>query len=137
MLAAATAQSEIEPGGAALVQPAELAKMLDSQVHNRPLVLSVGPRKLYDQAHIAGAEYIGAGSTSDGIAALRARLKSLPKTTTIILYCGCCPWGHCPNIRPAYKEVTAMGFKNVKALYIANNFGADWVDKGYPTTKGQ
>jgi rhodanese-related sulfurtransferase len=133
----ALAQSELEPGGAALIQPADLAKMLDSTVHNRPLVLSVGPRMLYQQAHIAGAEYIGAGSTPAGIDALRARLKSLPKTTTIVLYCGCCPWGHCPNIRPAYKEVTAMGFKNVKALYIANNFGADWVDKGYPTTKGQ
>jgi hypothetical protein len=25
-----------------------------------------------------------------------------------------------------------MGFTNVKVLYLANNFGADWVDKGYP-----
>jgi hypothetical protein len=28
-----------------------------------------------------------------------------------------------------------MGFTNVKALYIANNFGTDWVDKGYPSLK--
>jgi len=30
----------------------------------------------------------------------------------------------------------AMGFTHVKVLYIANNFGADWVDKGYPVAKG-
>jgi hypothetical protein len=30
-----------------------------------------------------------------------------------------------------------MGFSNVKVLYVANNFGTDWVDKGYPTVKGE
>ena len=30
-----------------------------------------------------------------------------------------------------------MGFTNVKVLYLANNFGADWVDKGYPVAKGE
>jgi len=24
----------------------------------------------------------------------------------------------------------------VKVLYIADNFGSDWVNKGYPTAKG-
>jgi hypothetical protein len=38
-------------------------------------------------------------------------------------------------VQPAYKELQAMGFRNVKILYIAKNFGADWVDKGYPTSK--
>jgi len=54
----------------------------------------------------------------------------------IVLYCGCCPWNHCPNVKPAYDALQAMGFRNLKVLYIANNFGADWVDKGYPTAKG-
>ena len=30
-----------------------------------------------------------------------------------------------------------MGFKNVKVLYIAHNFGQDWVEKDYPVTKGE
>jgi len=30
-----------------------------------------------------------------------------------------------------------MGFTNVKVLYIAQNFGADWVSKGYPTEKSE
>jgi hypothetical protein len=29
-----------------------------------------------------------------------------------------------------------MGFTNLKVLYISNNFGADWVEKGYPVAKG-
>jgi rhodanese-related sulfurtransferase len=97
----------------------------------------VGPRLLYQQAHITGAEYVGATSSPDGIQALRDRVKSVPKGKQIVLYCGCCPWSHCPNIRPAYAELVKLGYKNVKALYIANNFGTDWVNKGYPTAKGQ
>jgi hypothetical protein len=30
-----------------------------------------------------------------------------------------------------------MGFSNVKVLYIPDNFGTDWVDKGYPVAKGE
>jgi len=30
-----------------------------------------------------------------------------------------------------------MGFTNVRALYIANNFGSDWVDKGFSVEKGE
>jgi hypothetical protein len=29
-----------------------------------------------------------------------------------------------------------MGFTNVKALYLADNFGADWADRGYPVEHG-
>ncbi len=129
----AVALAQAEPQ---TIQPAELAKALQAG-KDKPLVLSVGPRLLYQQAHIAGAEYIGATSSPDGIAALRERVKSVPKDKTIVVYCGCCPWSHCPNIRPAYAELVKLGFKNVKALYIGNNFGTDWVNQGYPTAKGQ
>jgi hypothetical protein len=30
-----------------------------------------------------------------------------------------------------------MGFTNVEVLYLADNFGADWVSKGYPVEKGR
>jgi len=30
----------------------------------------------------------------------------------------------------------SMGFSKIKALYIADNFGADWLEKGYPVAKG-
>lgn len=127
------AQNPTEPQ---LIQPADLAAQLKSG-QAKPLILNVGPRMLYVQAHIPGAEYIGAGSDSQGREALRARVKSVSKTQAIILYCGCCPWSHCPNVHPAYKELSELGFKNVKVLYIANNLGADWVNRGYPTERGQ
>jgi hypothetical protein len=31
----------------------------------------------------------------------------------------------------------SLGFTRLKVLYIAENFGADWVDKGYPVDRGR
>jgi len=140
--ASARAQSpssgaELSPGSAQLINPDELLTLLQSTTGEKPLLLNVGPSLLYMQAHIPGAEYIGAGSDKQALDKLRARVKSLPHDKLIVLYCGCCPWSHCPNVRPAYHQLNAMGFNHVKVLYIANNFGTDWVDKGYPTIKGQ
>lgn len=120
----------------ALIQPQELAAILKSK-QPKPLILNVGPRMLYAQAHIPGAEYLGEGADPAGRQALRNRMKNVPKKRFIVLYCGCCPWSHCPNVHPAYKELFDLGFTNVKVLYIADNLGADWVDHGYPTVRGQ
>jgi thiosulfate/3-mercaptopyruvate sulfurtransferase len=119
--------------GAHKILPEELAKQVNAG--KAPLILNIGPRRLYDQAHIKGSEFIGPTSTPDGIAKLAERVKALPKSTAIVLYCGCCPWSHCPNATPGLAELVKLGFTNVKVLYIANNIGADWVDKGYPTEK--
>jgi thiosulfate/3-mercaptopyruvate sulfurtransferase len=129
--------SELAPGSAQLINPEDLVNILQSPKGEKPLILNVGPHLLYMQAHIPGSEYIGAGSDSQGIESLRRRVKPLPRKTLIVLYCGCCPWSHCPNVRPAYNELHKAGFSNVKVLYIADNFGTDWVYKGYPTIKGQ
>lgn len=117
--------------------PEELVKALLSPKGAKPLLFQVGSRMLYLQAHIPGSEYLGAGSTEEGIWNLRQRAQRLPKNAAIVLYCGCCPWSHCPNLNPAYDALRQMGFTNVKVLYMANNFGADWVYKGYPVAKGE
>lgn len=119
-----------------LITPADLAQTLQTAAQ-KPLILNVGPRSMFSQAHISGAEYMGAGSSDAGQQKLRDRVKSLPKNTAIVIYCGCCPWGHCPNMHPAYQELHSLGFTNVKAVYIANDFGTDWVNKGYPVAKGE
>ncbi len=118
-----------------LIQTDELLKMLNSKA-DKPLLIQVGSHVLYTQAHIPGSEYVGPGNADAGVQQLRKRVENLSKTKLIVLYCGCCPWGHCPNVKPAYDALAALGFKNVKVLYIANNFGTDWVDKGYPVAKG-
>jgi thiosulfate/3-mercaptopyruvate sulfurtransferase len=130
---AAVAQGPTEP---AVIRPQELATVLQS-AKAKPLILNIGPRMLYSQAHIPGAEFIGPASEAQGREALRARVKSVSKKQSIVLYCGCCPWTHCPNVHPAYKELYELGYTNVKVLYIANNFGADWVERGYPTERGR
>jgi hypothetical protein len=120
-----------------LIQPADLAATLGNASAAKPLILQVGFRKLYDQAHISGAEYAGPGGETDGLQVLRQRVATLPKEAAIVIYCGCCPWNRCPNIAAAYDALHALGFSNLKVLYIADNFGADWADKGYPTTRGK
>ncbi|MGC1389021.1 MAG: hypothetical protein WA807_13505 [Steroidobacteraceae bacterium] len=119
-----------------LVQPASFAASLQSNSAPRPLILHVGFRKLYDEAHIVGAEYVGEADESEGLAALRERVAKLPKDSAIVIYCGCCPWNKCPNMGAAFGALQALGFSNVKALYIAKDFGTDWVDKGYPVAAG-
>ena len=119
-----------------LIDPTDLAKLLQSSKGEKPLLFQVGSHVLYMQAHIPGSEYIGPGSSESGLQQLRKRVGSLPRNKFIVIYCGCCPWGHCPNVKPADDALRAMGFTNVKVLYIPNNFGADWVDRGYPVAKG-
>jgi hypothetical protein len=119
------------------ISPADLAKALKQPAAARPLVIQVGFKIMYQQAHIPGAEYIGPGNDASAIAQLRKRVDPLKRDAFIVLYCGCCPWEHCPNVRPAAELLTSMGFTNFKVLRIADNFGADWVQQGYPTVKGQ
>lgn len=120
-----------------LINPDELVKVLQSTKGEKPLVIYVGPYVLYAQAHIPGSEYSGQLSSPNGLEQLRKRVESLPRNKFIVIYCGCCPWSHCPNVKPADDALHAMGFTHVKVLYIAENFGANWVDKGYPTAKGE
>ncbi len=116
------------------LQPAELAAML--KAGNPPPILQVGFSVLYQQAHIPNAQYAGPGNNDDGLVNLKSHVDALPRDKLVVIYCGCCPWEKCPNIAAAYKQMTAMGFTNVKVLHLATNFGADWADKGYPVIRG-
>jgi thiosulfate/3-mercaptopyruvate sulfurtransferase len=128
--------AELPPGSAALMQPEDLVKTLRAE-STKPTILYVGPRFMYAQAHIPGAEYIGPAADPQSMDKLRKRTASLAKNSDIVVYCGCCPWEHCPNIRPAYKQLQQAGFKNVKVLYLGDSLGKNWVEKGYPTEKGE
>lgn len=135
LLSLAFAQADFIPVSR-LINADELAKVLQSPKGKKPLLIQVGSHVLYSQAHIPGSEYIGPAARESGLEQLRKRVAPLPRNQAIILYCGCCPWNHCPNVKPADDALHAMGFTNVKVLYIPNNFGSDWADKGYPIAKG-
>ena len=140
---AAALQAESTPSAieeipaAQLLQPDELVQILRSSTDEKPLILQVGSHVLYAEAHISGSEYAGPGGQDTGLQALRDRVKGLERNRFLVIYCGCCPWNKCPNTRPAYRELHTLGFTHVRVLYLASNFGTDWVNKGYPVTKGR
>ena len=121
----------------ALVQPQALNRMLQAKGTAKPLLFQVGSYMLYREAHIPGSQYAGPGAQEAGLSLLRKTVAKLNHSTPIVIYCGCCPWSHCPNIWPAYQVLHEMGFTHVKALYLADNFGTDWVNKGYPVERAQ
>ncbi len=115
--------------------PKELAGILSNKKEKNPLIVQVGFSFLYNQSHIPGSVYVGPASRTKGIEKLKSEVKKFKHDKNIVLYCGCCPWGDCPNIRPAFKTVEEMGYKNVHVLYLPNTFVENWVDKGYPSSK--
>jgi len=122
---------------ASTLQPAELAKLLSAPAAQRPLIFQVGARMFFAQARIPGSVYAGPGSQPAGLQLLASKVAGVKKDKLIVLYCGCCPWQRCPNVGPPFKQLRDLGFTRVKVLYMANNFGEDWVNKGYPVERGQ
>jgi thiosulfate/3-mercaptopyruvate sulfurtransferase len=113
-----------------LVQPEQVSKDLRT-----PLLIHVGFPVLYRASHITGSVFAGPGSKEEGIADLKKAVAAEPRTREIVLYCGCCPFDKCPNIRPAFAALHEMGFTHVKAMVVPTNLKTDWIDKGYPTDK--
>ncbi len=118
------------------VEPATLAKEITGPAGRRPVVVSVSPHALYLGGHIPGAIFEGPGFKAQAIAGLKRWAQRLPRSTNIVVYCGCCPLVHCPNLRPAFRALQSMGFTHLRALILPTNFYTDWYSKGYPTEKG-
>ncbi|MGA3098091.1 MAG: rhodanese-like domain-containing protein [Bryobacteraceae bacterium] len=119
-----------------LARPEELAARLRAK-GAQPALIHVGFAVLYREKHIPNSIYAGPANTPAGLLALRAALANLPRDREIVVYCGCCPWDHCPNVKPAMEALRQMGFTRAKALYIPTNMAADWFDRGYPAERGE
>ena len=129
-------KSEVLPPSQ-LVQPADLARELaipDAQA--RPNIVYVGFRTLFAGGHIPGATFHGSASTKDGLAEIKKWAGTLPRTTKLVIYCGCCPFERCPNIRPAFALFQEMGFTDLRVLELPTSFAADWAGKNYAIEKG-
>ena len=114
---------------AELLEPADLANTINTKPDEvQPLILSIGPA-----AMIKGSIDIGPVSDTDNLDKLKEVLSSQTRDQEIIIYCGCCPFDRCPNIRPAFKLLKDMHFTKAKLLNLKTNIRADWLDKGYPT----
>src|SRR5579863_7719038 len=102
--------------GKDLIQPDQANKQLKSA-----LVIHVGFPVLYRSAHIAATQFAGPGSKPEGIADLKKAVAGQPLDREIVLYCGCCPFDKCPNIRPAFAALHEMGFTHVRVMMIETN----------------
>lgn len=110
-----------------LLQPADLAATLKNTKIKQPVVINIGPA-----GNIKNSVLFGSTQEKENLDALKNFLNKLPKNTDIVLYCGCCPFEHCPNIRPAFELLNQMNFTNHKLLNLSHNLKTDWIDKGYP-----
>ncbi|HEX6915282.1 MAG TPA: rhodanese-like domain-containing protein [Chitinophagaceae bacterium] len=110
-----------------LMQPADLAAALNAR-KDIPVIICVGPGAI-----IPNSVNIGPVNKPDGLEKLKAALDSIPKDRKVVVYCGCCPFDHCPNVRPAIDALKALSFKHYYLLNLPHNVKTDWIDKGYPT----
>jgi thiosulfate/3-mercaptopyruvate sulfurtransferase len=110
-----------------LMPTADLVRLLEKPDAKKPLIYNIG-----FVGNIKGAEKLAPASKEDGLKLLRERTSKLSKRTPIVVYCGCCPFEHCPNVKPAYTMLQKMGFINAKILDLPTSIKADWIDKGYP-----
>ncbi|MDZ4809750.1 MAG: rhodanese-like domain-containing protein [Bacteroidota bacterium] len=110
-----------------LIAPAVLAASISSSRATKPVIFSIGP-----DAIVKGSIDIGPVQEKENLQKLKEQLSKLPKDAAIVIYCGCCPFAKCPNIRPAFQVLIKMKFTNQKLLNLPKNIKVDWMDKGYP-----
>jgi 3-mercaptopyruvate sulfurtransferase SseA len=120
-----------------LIEPEELAAMLaDPQQKAKVAVFQVGPKVLFDKAHVPGATYVGEAGTDEGYRALVAAAAAVRESKpTVVVYCGCCPFRDCPNARPALRALLEAKHPGGKLLDLPKNFRTNWQDKGLPVEK--
>ena len=72
-----------------------------------------------------------------GLTDLKHWAQRLSRSSDLVIYCGCCPLAHCPNMRPAFSALRSMGFTHLRVLLLPRDFAHDWVEAGYPVAKGK
>jgi thiosulfate/3-mercaptopyruvate sulfurtransferase len=110
-----------------VMPPQKLAKMLEDSTAELPMIHCVGP-----MAMIPHSEHFGEAHKDSAIQAYRKALEDLPKDSSLVFYCGCCPFEDCPNIRPAYRLLEDMGFEDYHLLGLRTSLKADWIDRDFP-----
>jgi thiosulfate/3-mercaptopyruvate sulfurtransferase len=123
----ASAQNPVNWTSDQLIEPSELAASIKSD-KEIPIIFSIGPGAI-----IPHSKDMGMIKEEENMKKFKEQLLTLPKDTQIVVYCGCCPYEHCPNVRPAIQLLKDMKFTNYKLLDLPHNIKIDWINKGYPT----
>ena len=119
-----------------LAQPKELVAQIQAK-GPQPALIHVGFAVLYRGKHIPNSVYAGPANTPAGLQALRAAVASLPRDREIVVYCGCCPWDHCPNIKPAMEALKQMGFTRGESALHPHQPGGRLVRPRIPRGAGR
>jgi rhodanese-related sulfurtransferase len=112
-----------------LIQPAAFAKTIESN-KDLPLIYCIGPGVV-----IPHSIDIGMVKDSQNLQKFKNSISKLSRDTNIVIYCGCCPFDHCPDVRPAVALLKEMKFTNFHLLNLPDNIKTDWISKGYPQVK--
>ena len=110
-----------------LIQPESLAAIINDSTAAQPLIINVGPVN-----SIKGAVKVGPAKEKENLNELKKLLSKENKNRAIVIYCGCCPFKDCPNIRPAFALLNSLKFTNHKLLNLPHNLKVDWINYGYP-----
>lgn len=108
-----------------LLEPADLAARIKNGT--APLLICVGPSGL-----ITGSIEAGPAHEAVHLDSLKTLLASVDRNREVVIYCGCCPFVHCPNVRPAFNLLLSMHFTHARLLDLSHNIKTDWLDHGYP-----
>lgn len=111
-----------------LLEPSILASRIAQNQTDSLLILSIGPG-----AVIKGSIDMGPSQNEANLEKLKNYLKNIPKDQEVVIYCGCCPFDKCPNIRPAFQLLKNVGLEHPKLLHLSQNIKVDWLEHGYPT----
>jgi thiosulfate/3-mercaptopyruvate sulfurtransferase len=115
-----------------LLAPEDLARIINDPTAKQPIIFSIGPAAI-----IKNSIDIGSVKEKENLDKLKEELKALSRDADIVIYCGCCPFEHCPNIRPVFKLLNKMKFTNHKLLNLEHNIKMDWLNKNYPVAQHQ
>jgi thiosulfate/3-mercaptopyruvate sulfurtransferase len=110
-----------------LMEPALLSNIISDPKAEKPYIFNIGPL-----ANIKGAVQIGSTTDKKNLEKLKQALTKIPKDKFVVLYCGCCPFRNCPNIRPAFSLLKEMKFTRPRLLNLPQNLKVNWTDYGYP-----
>ena len=110
-----------------LIEPSTLAAIISNPKAKQAQIFNIGVVE-----DIKGAKNMGGVSEKENLEKFKNTLSKLPKNTFFVVYCGCCPFEKCPNIRPAVGLIKSMGFSNGKLLNLSTNLQQNWINKGYP-----
>jgi hypothetical protein len=110
-----------------LMEPEALASILSNPKAQKPVIFNIGPL-----ANINGAVSIGSTTNKANLDKLGKALAGVPKDKMMVIYCGCCPFRNCPNIRPAFNLLKERGYTKPRLLNLKQNLKVDWTDFGFP-----